>query len=93
MLFMRYGSAAENILQMQFEEGLELIAFAAEQKTEEMIYQRWLLGYEKLMSLDEFKAEIRKATSTHNLQANDTKEEILDKVKAILETEVAHESI
>lgn len=81
MLFSRYGGAANLIFEMDFEFGMELIRRADTEKTEEMLYQRWLLGYEKVMSLNEFKQRVINATSTKEAKADD----ILVKVKGILD--------
>ena len=81
MLFSRYEGAANLVFEMDFELGMELIRRADTEKTEEMLYQRWLLGYEKVMSLNEFKQRVINATSTKEAKADD----ILVKVKGILD--------
>ena len=81
MLFSRYEGAANLVFEMDFELGMELIRRADTEKTEEMLYQRWLLGYEKVMSLNEFKQRVINATSTKEAKADD----ILLKVKGILD--------
>ena len=81
MLFSRYEGAANLVFEMDFELGMELIRRADTEKTEEMLYQRWLLGYEKVMSLNEFKQRVINATSTKEAKADD----ILVKGKGILD--------
>ena len=81
MLFSSYEGAANLVFEMDFELGMELIRRADTEKTEEMLYQRWLLGYEKVMSLNEFKQRVINATSTKEAKADD----ILVKVKGILD--------
>lgn len=70
-------------MQLDYEFGFELILQAKKEMAEEMLYQRWLLGYEKVMSLDEFKDKVLKL-SVKNHKKNETTDEILDKVKGIL---------
>lgn len=83
MLCRRYGGAIDLIMQIDYEFGFELILQAKKETAEEMLYQRWLLGYEKVMSLDEFKNKVLKL-SVQNPKKNETTDEILDKVKGIL---------
>lgn len=83
MLCRRYGGAIDAIMQLDYEFGFELILQAKKEMAEEMLYQRWLLGYEKVMSLDEFKDKVLKL-SVKNHKKNETTDEILDKVKGIL---------
>lgn len=84
MLCKRYGGAIDVIMQLDYEFGFELIMQAKKETAEEMLYQRWLLGYEKVMSLDEFKSKVFKLSVQHP-KNNKTTEEILDKVKGILD--------
>lgn len=63
-------------------EGQELIQYALNERVEEKILDRWIIGYQKEMPLDEFKSQIgfnpsRKSDSR-------TAEEILNNVRDIL---------
>lgn len=84
MLCKRYGGAIDVIMQLDYEFGIDLILQAKKETAEEMLYQRWLLGYEKVMSLDEFKNKVLEL-SVQNPKKNETTDEILDKVKGILD--------
>lgn len=86
MLFSRYGGAATEVLQYDFELGIRIINKAMEKKADENMYQRWLCGYEKKMSFPEFKNELKKAAPPIIQQSKEkTEKETFDTVRKILE--------
>lgn len=84
LLFSRYGSGAKEVLQLEFETGMELIATSQREVTEEKLYQRWICGYQISMSFEEFK---RKIGVVRQLKETDHKsvDEILSEVKEIVD--------
>ena len=42
LAYSRYGGGASDVLAMPFEEGLELLTYAIEQRTEDKAWERWL---------------------------------------------------
>lgn len=66
-------------------EGMEILQYAKEQKNEELLYFRWLLGYEKYISFDEFKENAVKVIRQVRPKSQ---KEILSKVEDILEMRV-----
>lgn len=66
-------------------EGMEILQYAKEQKNEELLYLRWLLGYEKHMSFDDFK---QNAVKVIRQVRPKSQKEILSNVKDILEMRV-----
>ncbi len=70
---------------MDFEVGIELISNAYRKKSDEDLYLRWLIGYEKTMGFEEFK---NKLTANTVKPDNRTEEEILSNVKEILDMEI-----
>lgn len=85
MLFSRYAGAVENVLNYDFEFGVEIINKAMEKKNEEDIFQRWIVGgYEKEISFSEFKRELRVGTTPTQPVKEKTEKEIYEEVKEIL---------
>ena len=84
MLFSRYAGGAKQILNCEFELGIEIINKAYEKENDEKVYQRWIVGYEKEMSLKEFKTKLM-GVARADCSEDITENEILEKVKAILE--------
>lgn len=84
LLFSRYGSGAKDVLQLEFETGMELIAAAQKEVTEQKLYQRWIYGYQGSMSFEEFKSKLG---VVKQLKETDHKavDEILSEVKAIID--------
>lgn len=85
MLFSRYAGGVEQILQYEYKIGIEIIKKAYEKQNEEKMFQRWLAGYEKEIGFEEFKSKLVGEIETEYYPEDITKEEILEKVKAILE--------
>lgn len=78
MLYFRYKNL-DYLLSIDFEDGCELINVAIEAHNNEMITRRWLIGgYEKAMSLQEFKANIITPVAPQQ-----SKEEILTEVRTM----------
>ena len=44
---------------MEVDEALSLIEYALGQRTEELLYQRWLVRFQFEMSFDEFKLKLK----------------------------------
>ncbi len=89
LLLKRYSNI-DYILNLQFEEGYELISKAYEKDAEEKLWQQWLVDYrlmdqETFISFEEYKSKGR--TSSANIGDSEklTKEQIEDKVKGIIE--------
>ena len=57
LLFKRYGGASAEVLQLQWEDFIELLEYAMKQSAAAWIKERWVNGYQNT-SLDEFKEEI-----------------------------------
>lgn len=67
---------------MPFFDGFELIAYAEKHENEEKLYFRWVVGYQSIMSFDEFKNQIGVMAKVK--KDNRTAEEIFDYVLEIL---------
>lgn len=81
MLFFRYGAGARDILTMDFNVGIEIMYEGLKQRQEDMIYLRWIHGYQSI-GFDEFKLNL---IPKEEKPDNRNKEEIFDIVKGILE--------
>lgn len=87
LLLKRYSNI-DYILNLQFEEGYELISKAYEKDAEEKLWQQWLVDYrlmdqETFISFEEYKSKSR--GSSNSIDEKLTKEQIEDKVKGIIE--------
>lgn len=58
MLFKRYSGAIYEVLSLEFEDFIEQINFAIDERTEEDVRLRWINGYQNYFSLDEFKQTV-----------------------------------
>ena len=68
LLFKRYGGAVQEVLSLEFEDFIEQINFAMDERSEEDVRKRWVNGYQNI-SLDEFKQSVRyKKPSEHLIQ-------------------------
>lgn len=76
LLLKRYHSL-NYIFTIEPEEALSLIEYAFTQNEEELLFQRWINGFQGKMSFAEFKEELRP-------QKDKSETEILDDVKEIL---------
>jgi len=57
LLFRRYGGAVQEVLSLEFEDFIEQINFAMDEKSEENVWFRWVNGYQNI-GLDEFKQAV-----------------------------------
>ena len=79
MLFTRYGGAVQEVLSLDFEDFIEQINFAIDERSEEDIRNRWINGFQTVFSLDEFKQKINyKKPSEQMLVEVKPVEDILD---------------
>lgn len=58
MLFTRYGGAVQEVLSLEFQDFIDQINFAIDERSEEDIRNRWINGFQSVFSLDEFKQKI-----------------------------------
>ena len=58
MLFKRYSGAICEVLSLEFEDFIEQINFAMDERSEEEVRKRWVNGYQNI-SLDEFKQSVK----------------------------------
>jgi hypothetical protein len=70
------------IISLELTEALDLIDYAMDQKTEELLFSRWISDIHLSMSFDEFKARLKPGRKDKRSEA-----EILRDVKSILELE------
>lgn len=84
MLFSRYGEFVNTLMKMDYEVGYEYIMTALDQAQEEKIWNRWIAGFQKEYSFDEFKSmlTVNKTQTTNTDMGID---EIMDKVKNIID--------
>lgn len=79
MLFTRYGGAVQEVLSLDFEDFIEQINFAIDERSEEDIRNRWINGFQTVFSLDEFKQKLNyKKPSEQVLVEVKPVEDILD---------------
>lgn len=69
---------------MEFIEGFELINYSFKEKQKELLFFRWVTNYEDKISFEEFEKELVKNTEVID---NSTVDEIMEKVKSILNME------
>ena len=70
---------------MPFEQGMELVHKAYEMEDEKKMFRRWIAGYDREMSFNEFKNKLGSEKQSYGPHAEKTEKEILNEVKAILE--------
>lgn len=70
------------ILSLEMPEALDLIDFAVAQKTEELLFSRWINDIHLTMSFEEFKSRLKPERKDVR-----TEEEILEDVRSILSFE------
>lgn len=80
MLLSRY-SDINYVMSLEFEDGVKLINKAEEKDTEYKIFLRWV-PYQEVINFEDFKKEI------FSYVKKESKEEILNKVKGILDMKV-----
>lgn len=77
MLFTRYGGAVQEVLSLEFDDFIEQINFAIDERAEEDVRQRWLNGYQT-MGLDEFKQAVHYRKPTQNIIEQKPIENVLE---------------
>lgn len=84
LAYSRYGGGASDVLAMPFEEGLELLTYAIEQRTEDKAWERWIHSMSD-MSFSEYKEKIglNKKTTTQEVEPKQSIEEVLSFTKEI----------
>lgn len=86
LLYSRYGSFADKVLQMGPEKGFRLYSYAVGQIREKRIFERWVHGYQFSIEYQEFRGRIMGGTEdvAPARPEDRTQEEILAKVKGII---------
>ena len=79
MLLKRYKDI-NYVLDLDYEEGMDLIIHALKEKNEELLLTRWMIGYQDSLTFEEFKRDL----GVYQVQDDRSEEEILDMVKGIL---------
>lgn len=85
MLYSRYGGGAKDIIESEFEFGVQILNKAMEKKTDEELFERWIHGYQEKMSFEEFKRELRVKAPSPQPIVEKTEKETFDIVRKILE--------
>jgi len=83
VIYMRYGGAAKDVLDLEYDEGMDILRFAYEQTAEERLYARWIQGYDREIDFTAFK---NKAV-THKVKQENA-ETTLSRVEQILSMKV-----
>lgn len=77
----RYGDI-NYVMNMNFNDGADLINKAYKKSVDEVLMQRWIMHYQHAMSFDEFKDEVIEIS--YKKKDSRTQEEILDMVFGII---------
>lgn len=77
MLFKRYGGAIHEVLSLEYEDFIEQINYAFDEKSEEDVRNRWINGYQNI-SLDEFKQSVNYKKPSEMAIQNKPIEDVLD---------------
>lgn len=85
MLYSRYGSGARDIIESEFEFGVQILNKAMEKKTDEELFERWIYGYQEKMSFEEFKRELKVKIPLPQPVIEKTEKETFNTVRKILE--------
>lgn len=78
LLYRRYADP-RLILEMDLNDGIELLAFALKKEEEQLMFARWIQGAHNIMSFEDYKAALQKRSEPPK-----TDEEILNDVGSIL---------
>lgn len=70
---------------MDFESGMEVIKSARNRINEDRLYQRWILGYQMVMSFTEFKRTLGEDVLNNFIRDNRNVKDILIEVKEIMD--------
>lgn len=55
MIYSRYGGAAKDVLNLEYDEGMDILRVAYEQIAEDRLYARWIQGYDREIDFAAFK--------------------------------------
>lgn len=69
----------------EFEIGMEIIRTAQKEKSEELLFNRWAVAYQKVMSYEEFKQQLGVGQENSQQTKKQTADEILSEVRGILD--------
>lgn len=83
VIYSRYGGAAQDVLNLEFTEGMDILRLAIEEITDQKLYARWITGYDREMTFDAFKTKAKQKK-----EAKETPEQTLAKVAKITEMRV-----
>ena len=90
MLYSRYGAGAKDILELPYEEGMDILFTAHKQKNEDRLFLQWCTSMSDI-SFDDYKKKVgwdqvfgNMRQTTDNSHKEETEEEILAKVADIL---------
>ena len=84
ILLKRYGAGAEYVLNMDYQDGIEIITYATDKVEEELLFLRWVALYQSSMTFEEFIKNIDYKREEKNREQNMNVDEILDKVQKII---------
>ncbi len=70
---------------MYFEEGIEIIKIAYQQRSDEKLFQRWCAMYQNHLSFEEFKSQLGTKTDTECFRESKSPDEIMLNVEKIVE--------
>lgn len=70
---------------MDFEEGIEIIKIAYQQRSDERLFQRWCAMYQNHISFEEFKYQLGTKTDTEHFEESRSPDEIMSNVEKIVE--------
>jgi len=72
------------VLEMPFEEGLDMIVTAHRATVEEKLFMRWVVSYQTQMTFDEFKQRTHTKFEDKQVKDDKSEEEIFAFVREIL---------
>ena len=64
---------------------MEIIKTAQKEKSEELLFNRWVVAYQKMMSFEEFKQQLGVGQENSQQAKKQTADEILSEVRGILD--------
>lgn len=83
VIYSRYGGAAQDVLSLNMDEGMDVLRLAMEEIRDKKLYDRWITGYDRNMTFAAFKQKVMPKKQTI-----ETPEQTLTKVFKILEMKV-----
>ena len=69
---------------LEYKTGMEIIRAAQKEKSEELLFNRWAVAYQRVMSFDEFKRQLGVGQRVEKTEMVQKPEEILSEVRRIL---------